>query len=180
MSSLQKFHRRTNMPVAATGWVRPTDLTDGVITKGGANGAGTALTGRWFGVSGGWKLYMHPTDSGSLAWGSNNILRGATCANNGWANTNQLFNFGTTGHPAANWCTSLTTGGYNTWYMPAKNELHAHKSSGLGLLGNMYYWCSTEINATNPICIHGLGDDEYTGVDKNGALSTRAVRRSTV
>ena len=58
------------------------------------------------------------------AWGSYGTVRSITSTTNGVANTTTLRNYGSAAHPAAYYCRALTTGGYNTWYLPAKDELN--------------------------------------------------------
>jgi hypothetical protein len=41
----------------------------------------------------------------------------------GLSNTNALYSASSTNYIAVNYCKSLTTGGYNDWYLPAKDEL---------------------------------------------------------
>jgi hypothetical protein len=113
MSSLQKFHRRTQ----SVGPVGPFTTI----------GSGNDTVGFWLGTVSSNKLIIAPKSSEtSLKYGSYGTVRGNTSTTNGLANTNTLYAFGnsiTTGHPAAVYCKNLTTGGYNTWYLPAKDEL---------------------------------------------------------
>ncbi len=198
MSSLQKFHRRTNMPVtAATGWVLSTVLTDTTTPTYGGDGSGSATTGYWLGNVGAYKLMVAPksTESNNSIWGSYQAVRSTTFVNNGWANTNTLYSFGTTqlfGHPAAGICTALTTGGYNTWYLPAKNELKTIYSSKsktpfatANSFAGQYYWTSTEYfggGAGNGKWAWGqtMATGAQSEMNKNSGLFVRAVRRSTI
>ena len=41
----------------------------------------------------------------------------------GLSNTNALYSASSINYDAVNYCKSLTTGGYNDWYLPAKDEL---------------------------------------------------------
>jgi trehalose/maltose hydrolase-like predicted phosphorylase len=93
---------------------------------------------------------------------------------------------GAAAHPAAYYCKTLTTGGYNTWYLPAKAELNTLYSNNSatpfatanGFVGNRY-WSSTERNGFNVWDQYFNGG--YQGNDsKNGAYYVRATRRSTI
>jgi hypothetical protein len=150
MSSLQKFHRRTNNAGAVS--VYPTvTIGSGDSIKGFCLGATTDGTVQY-------NLYAAPlsvdiTGTSSI-WGSWNILRGTTSVTNGFANTNTLYALGSAAHPAAYYCRTLTTGGYNTWYIPAKNELmtaFSNKSATPFSTADAFigdaYWTSTEVDA---------------------------------
>ena len=190
MSSLQKFHRRTNSGAAPLTY--PTlPIGTGDTNKGyvmGATGtvAGVNTHNLWIGPS--------TTYIGTAGWGSPNVLRNATSAQDGLANTNILSAFGassSTGHPPAASLRALTTGGYNTWYMPSINELKTicanmgslPTAEKINVSAANFYGSSTEINAasfyrcnmdtvtTTPSVIT---DGKTTG-ELNGY---RAVRRS--
>jgi hypothetical protein len=180
MSSLQKFHRR----IASFGPVTwpPTTI-----------GMGDDTHGYWIGPSGNGiaPMYVAPKSTEtSLAAGSSGILRGAVSTTNGLANTNTLASYGQTAYPAAYWCKNLTTGGYNTWYLPAIDELitcYSNKSSLPfssinGFIGD-WYWSSTENTA-------GVGAYQYKygfarnmsngtsgGLSRTASLNVRAVRK---
>jgi hypothetical protein len=120
MSNIFKFHRRTNNVSSAWSW-NGKSIGDGNTTVGYYAGdliAGAAINGKT-------KLIVSPKSSGgtSKTWGSNNVLRSTTSRWNGLANSDTLNSFGATAHPAANFCRSLTTGGYSDWYLPALDEL---------------------------------------------------------
>ena len=125
-------------------------------------GSGSDTVGYWVGTapSNGQKLITAPAatqSTGGLDWGSAGSMRGTTSLTNGLANTNTLAGIGQAAHPAAYFCKTLTTGGYNTWYMPAKMELLntiSAKTAGLvissgGNFNGNYYKSSSEVDASN-------------------------------
>jgi hypothetical protein len=135
-------------------YVRPTRRVSLATTVG----QGDATVGYWLGTAGDGvsKLIVAPKSTEiKLAWGSYGITRGVFNTSYGLPNTNTLYGYGNStaaGHPAAYYCKTLTTGGYNTWYMPADNELltmysnHAATpfsvSNGFNTSGDV--WSSTE------------------------------------
>ena len=122
------------------------------------------------------------------AWGSSGTVRSTTSTTNGVANTTTLFGFGSAAHPAAYYCRALTTGGYNTWYLPAINELntlYSNKSAAPFATANSfvgdYYWSSTETDVSNAWIQNMSGGDPYpSGGKSTGALYIRATRRVNV
>jgi hypothetical protein len=54
---------------------------------------------------------------------SNTTTAGTTSPFDGAANTAAIVAAGITDHPAANFCTGLSIGGYTDWYLPARYEL---------------------------------------------------------
>ena len=184
MSSLQKFHRRTQSLGPAT-WPAT------------AIGGGDNIYGFWLGTAGDGtsKLIVAPNSTEARGiWGSNGTVRNTTSNTNGLANTNTLYAFGSAAHPTAYYCRTLVTGGYNTWYLPAKDELttlHSNKSAVPFATGNSfdgsYYWSSTEVSATG-VWLQNLsngaqGNTNY-GFNKasnlGGGYYIRATRRTTV
>ena len=180
MSSLQKFHRRT--------------ASFGPPPFGFASiGSGNDTVGYWLGDISTNKLVVAPKSTEeSLAWGSHGTVRSTVSTTDGLANTNTLYAFGnllTTGHPAAYYCKTLATGGYNTWYLPAKNELntmYSNKSAtpfatvnSFVTSGN-YYWSSTEYDSVYAWIQNMFNGTTYGkyGIVKNGNSYVRAVRRS--
>jgi hypothetical protein len=154
-------------------------------------GSGDSTVGYWLGTAGDGvsKLVIAPKSTEtSTTWGSYGTTRNTISTTNGLANTNTLYAFGssiTTGHPAAYYCKTLTTGGYNTWYLPAKGELntlYSNKSATPFATANSFvgsdYWSSTEGNGNNAWIQH-LSAGSQNNFYKAGSYYVRAVRRST-
>ena len=110
-------------------------------------------------MSGGSKLYIHPIDnSSSAAYGCQGTTTGASSTSNGSSNTTTILAGCGTAGIAAKICFDLVYGGYDDWYLPAKDQLKAIfdiGSSGINkadyaaqwvdfLAANGYYWSSTE------------------------------------
>ena len=175
MSSLQKFHRRTNNAAAVAG---------GFTTIG----SGSATIGYWLGDVATNRLVVAPksTEGTTVQWGSYGTTRGAVSTTNGLANTNTLVSFGTVAHPAAGRAKYLSTGGYNTWYLPAKNELntlYSNKSATPFATADSFvgssYWSSTEYNG-NYAGVQRMSDGSQGNYNKTSRNYVRAVRRSTI
>lgn len=61
---------------------------------------------------------------GTLTWKtSQTTTAGTDSVNDGWANTQAMATAGLANHPAAQFCRGLSIGGFNDWYLPAKDEL---------------------------------------------------------
>jgi len=157
-------------------------------------GAGNGTVGYWIGTAGDGssKLIIGPKTSEVLAndsrcgWGSDGTIRGTTNITNGLPNTNTLASFGSAAHPAAYYCKSLTTGGYNTWYLPAKNELVTimanrnsapfSSSADKFMTGNMWI-SSSEVSSTNYWGASSNATPGYYGIAKTRIdLIIRPVR----
>ena len=181
MSSLQKFHRRTQSLVP-------------IVSPFPTIGSGSNTNGYWLGSSNNYKLIVAPKSTELyLEWGSSGTVRGTTNTTDGLTNTNTLYAFGSAAHPAAYYCKTLATGGYNTWYLPAVDEmviLYSNKSatpfatSNAMTTGN-YFWSSTELNNATwgdrvAIVLNytngAVNDDNKSTTNK----LIRAVRRTTV
>ena len=181
MSSLQKFHRRT----MSLGPPPPPPFSFTAI------GVGSDTVGYWLGDASSNKLVVAPksTEVTNFLWGSYGTTRGTVSTTNGLANTNTLAGFGQAAHRPAYAAKNLTTGGYNTWYLPAKDELmtmYSNKSATPFATANSfagaYYWSSTEYSDTR-----AWGQYLFPGIGvfqnylrKDSSLSFRAVRRTTI
>jgi hypothetical protein len=179
MSSLQKFHRRTNNPIIITS-LFPTV------------GSGNNMVGYWLGNTGLQNLIVSPASSETDAlWGSVGVTRGTTNVILGLANTNTLYAFGSAAHPAAYYAKTVSTGGYNTWYLPAKDELltmysnkNATPFSGTSdkFRNNIIYWSSTEYSAANTVAYGSYLAGHYaTGaagtLNKGTVTAVRPIRQ---
>jgi hypothetical protein len=154
-------------------------------------GDGSSTTGYWLGTAGDGvsKLIVAPASTEvPREWGSYGTVRGTTSTTDGVANTNTLFGFGSAAHPAAYYAKSLTTGGYNSWYLPAKDEvntLYSNKSATPFATANSFvgsnYWSSSEINNKN-VWYQRLDAGSVGNYFDKGTSSyrVRAVRRSTI
>jgi hypothetical protein len=183
MSSLQKFHRRTN------GGVPKLPPVDTLVPTYGGDGSGSDTIGYWLGNVGSYKLRVAPTSTEiRTSWGSYGTARGTTFVNNGIANTDTLAAFGEAAHTAAYYAKNLTTGGYNTWYLPAKKELQTLYSSKAktpfatsNSFNGGYHWSSTENGAHGVWILQMAGGILNLGnYIKNGNYYVRAVRRSII
>lgn len=149
-------------------------------------GSGSNTVGFWLGDASSNKLVVAPKSTEvQRAWGSYGTTRSTVSTTNGLANTNTLVSFGTAAHPAAGHCKYLSTGGYNTWYLPAKNELNTLYSSKAktpfatanSFVGN-YYWSSTENNGNNAWNQNMSNGNQNNNNKNNGNNYVRAVRIS--
>ena len=151
-------------------------------------------SGFYLGKAGDGTSYMYVAPKSTevqRAWGSYGTDRNTTSTIDGVANTTTLFGFGSAAHPAAYYAKALTTGGYNTWYLPAKDELntlYSNKSAvpfatANGFITSYGHWTSTEFNSVGAWTQHmGFGNQGANlNPGKNNSLSfVRAVRRSAV
>ncbi len=160
-------------------------------------GMGDETHGYWLGGPSNNKLIVDPSllVSGATqrTWGSYGQSRGTTSTTNGLANTNTLYAFGnsiTTGHPAAYYCKTLTTGGYNTWYLPAKDELttvYSNKSAkpfadtnGGYTVGFRFFWSSTESTGTYAWGRYFYTSSEQAWPKNSGGRFIIPVRRTAI
>jgi hypothetical protein len=175
MSSLQKFHRRTN---------------NAPVVKLIGSEAPVAGAGFYLGFAGDGTSYMYvapkSTEASSLAWGSYGTVRGTVSTTDGLANTNTLAGFGQAAHPPAYAAKNLTTGGYNTWYLPAIAELttlYSNKAatpfSTANSFGNYYYWSSTELSG-NYAKRYNFTNGTINNNNKNTPSVIRAIRRLVI
>ncbi len=181
MSSLQKFHRRTNRGVPPT-WPPM------------AIGEGDNLHGYWLGTAGDGssKLIAAPKSAAydrvnfSYACGSFGTTRGTKSLTDGLANTNTLASFGSSAHPIAYFCKVTSTGGYNTWYLPAIDELSTIVSNSsatpfsiTNFLETGSYWSSSESTPTEAWYILVLSGTRWGNYGEKSRTNfyARPVRR---
>jgi hypothetical protein len=177
MSSLQKFHRRT---VSLSAPIFP------------AIGAGNDTVGYWLGDVSTNKLIVAPKSTETqqqyrTSVGNSN----STSVTDGLANSNAQLSFGTSTHPAAYYCRTLATGGYNTWYLPAVNEMatmcsNSNKAPFVTLnmfitSGSYYYWSSTEFGNYGKYC-QMIAPQSFAMYNTAKTLikNVRAARRTTI
>jgi hypothetical protein len=128
--------------------------------------------------SSGHGLVCATNDQGSIQWGCDSALVGASSFNNGKANTVAIVT--TCGsNSAAYLCTSLRLGGYNDWYLPSLGELYQLYSQYL-LIGGFpaaAYWSSTESDSRNAAGLGFITPGPGTGnAPKNFQYKVRAIR----
>ena len=181
MSSLQKFHRRTNnAPAVPATWPAT------------AIGMGDSTHGYWVGTAGDGtsKLIIAPksTETNAQWCNVNTIVRGAAARSNtdGITNTNTLYAFGQSAHPAAYAAKTLSLGGYNTWYLPAKDELtnaYANRAATPFATANTFvfgspntYWSSTEYAGSYSNQRAWGMTSSGTGDYSQGKISSQRVR----
>jgi len=87
-------------------------------------------------------------------WGCAGVTTGATdtAIGTGAQNTIDINAACTTANTAADRCRDKTTGGYNDWYLPSKdelNQLYINKSILPAFQPTGFYWSSSEISSTN-------------------------------
>jgi hypothetical protein len=155
-------------------------------------GSGNDTKGYYLGTAGDGTSLMYVAPKSTevqKAWGSQGSNRGTVSGTAGLTNTNTLAGYGnliTAGHPAAYYCKNLTTGGYNTWYLPASAELTTLYSNRLAtpfatanaFVGD-YCWSSSETNLNTAFARYMASPGYLVSKNKNEGLSyVRAVRRS--
>jgi hypothetical protein len=152
-----------------------------------AIGVGNGTKGFWLGDISSNKLICAPKSTEvQLKWGSYGTTRSTVSTTDGLANTNTLAGFGQEAHPAAYYCKNLSTGGYNTWYLPANDELntlYSNKSATPFATANSFvsgfFWSSTEKDGTGAWPLQ-MASGSQTNTNKNNSNSVRAVRRTSI
>ena len=170
MSSLQKFHRRTNGGTPPA----PPMIVNGNLANGIWMGTDSSTNEKL--ILAAFSTEVAPS---SYPWGSSGTTRNTVSTTNGLANTNTLVSFGQAAHPMAYYCKTLTSGGYNTWFLPASDQLLAcgggtaartgvfAQDSGLtGPTGSVFL-SSTEISTTKITAIRLWDNYAYTSGSYN-------------
>lgn len=88
-------------------------------------------------------------NSAGMQWG-NKVTTGALSNTNGNANTTLIIATPGIGINAAQTCADYVAGGFNDWYLPARDQLNTIYQNlhllGFGSFASSIYWSSTEFN----------------------------------
>lgn len=127
-----------------------------------------------------------------LQWKTYNTgTSGTASAVDGWANTNAINN---TTHPAAKYCRDYRGGGFDDWYLPARDELNQmwlnlppnggatpapFKTGGAQAMAAEFYWTSTQ-SSPSQSWMQGFNNGVRGYQDKTTPLLVRPVRRVNI
>lgn len=116
------------------------------------------------------------TDTVTETWGTYGTTTGVTSTTDGAANTNTLATSYSDTY-AAKYCADMVYGGYDDWYLPARNQLNTlyGGKDTLGGFASTYYWSSTE-NNSNGARIQGFGNGHQAYDNKSDSYLVRCVR----
>ena len=105
----------------------------------------------------------------------------ATSMNNGRSNTLSAYTQNTSATSAIQICYELNQGGYQDWYLPAKDELDCLYQNRTAINGFVSgnYWSSTEVNATDAWFQYFL-DGSQANSNKSNPIRVRCVRAFTL
>jgi len=140
--------------------------------------------GFYVGDLGGYRIICAPIEGqASAAWGPYTDVPGADSLTDGYQNTLDLI-ADTQDHPAANFCSNLTIGGFTDWYLPSKDELNllyqnhsALEAAGAGAFVADWNWSSTECSTIYAWLQAFSVGDQYNKGFKALTYDVRAVRR---
>jgi Protein of unknown function (DUF1566)/Collagen triple helix repeat (20 copies) len=104
----------------------------------------------------------------------------ATSNTNGRSNTLAAYTQNTTATSAIQICYELNQGGYQDWYLPAKDELNClfQNKVAIGGFADDYYWSSTEFLASIAWG-QDFNDGNQFSINKDDSLRVRCVRAFT-
>ena len=105
----------------------------------------------------------------------------ATSNTNGRSNTLAAYTQNTNATSAIQICYELNQGGYQDWYLPAKDELNClfQNKGAIGGFANVVYWSSTELGASSA-WVQDFNDGFQGSVNKsNVRIRVRCVRAFT-
>lgn len=129
-------------------------------------------------------IIMAPQEGNSIRqWKTaNTATAGTDSIVDGWENTLAMTASEalTLAHPAAAYCRSYDGGGFDDWYLPAKNEIYLSFTyrallTELGLEAQNY-WSSTQASAYNAWCLQPVSGSQSTNF-KSTSYRVRPVRR---
>lgn len=110
---------------------------------------------------------------------SNTATAGTGSLVDGWANTLAMITAGELAHPAARYCRNYAGGGFDDWYLPARNELNLMWTNrsllSLGMTSD-YYWSSSQ-SSNSQAHIQSFSNGTQLANGKNTAYYVRPVRR---
>ncbi|MFS4457857.1 DUF1566 domain-containing protein [Bdellovibrio sp. HCB2-146] len=131
-----------------------------------------------------------PTCSGTTdnnvakAWGANTITTGFNSPNDGRANTIGAAT-GYSDTRATRYCYFMRYGGYDDWYLPARNELNLFWTNrsllsmnpAVGILtSGQYYFSSTEYSSTHAYVQRFSDGTQISGGNKDTSGNGNAIR----
>jgi len=105
----------------------------------------------------------------------------ATSNTNGSSNTLAAYTQNTTATSAIQICYELNQGGYQDWYLPAKDELNCLflNKVAIGGFADVSYWSSTEVDASDAWFQNFGGGGQNFGSKNANVLRVRCVRAFT-
>jgi len=148
--------------------------------------------GYYMGTLGGYYLVCSPGATGQTTRAIktvNTATPDTQSFSDGYANTQAMMIAGSA--PAAEWCTSLTIGGFSDWYIPAYSELSlmranyvALEAAGAGTFfggggSSGHQWASTEEDSLHNYYMR-FADGSLHDVIKTGVIWVRPIRRVAV
>lgn len=125
-------------------------------------------------------LFISPrdTDIPDIEFGNyGKKITGADSVNDGLANTHALIAHG--GHPAAEACTALRSGGFDDWYLPAQAEAMLAFANCRDQFETEWYWTSTQYSA-DYAWVQSFDYGLHDSGPKGDEYRARAVRRVSV
>ena len=161
--------------VEIVAYYQPTEI--GEMFQGGQYVGNVVVGGDTYGIIAALSAGQAPS---KLQWKTGNTATAGTDSLvDGWANTLAMIAAGELAHPAARYCRNYTGGGFDDWYLPARDEqnlMWTNRSRlSLGMTSD-YYWTSSQSSATNA---HRQNfSNGYQGVNhKDSTCYVRPVRR---
>ncbi|MGM9455290.1 DUF1566 domain-containing protein [Legionella bozemanae] len=105
------------------------------------------------------------------------VVPKATSTTNGWSNTLNAYMQNTTSPSAVQICYELNEGGYQDWYLPAKDELNClyQNRDVIGGFSPNFYWSSSEYDASSAWGQVFIGGLQASG-NKSSPSRVRCVR----
>ena len=161
--------------VRVVAYYQPTEI--GEMFQGGQYIGNVVVGDDTYGIIAGLSAGQAPS---KLQWKTDNTATAGTDSLvDGWANTLAMIAAGELAHPAARYCRNYDGGGFDDWYLPARNELNLMWTNrsllSLGMTSD-YYWTSSQSSASNAHR-QNFSDGRLTTNSKNVTGYVRPVRR---